>query len=385
MTGSLQIKNGKYYAVLNVTDVNGNRKQKWISTGMETKGNKKRAEQFLRDKIKEFELKGNVLQTDMLFSDYVLQWLNLAKLRLDESTYQSYKFLANAHIVPYFSNSKVTLDKLTRNDLQMYVNHKYEKGRRDGKGGLSAKSVKSHMVLIKQALKEAVKSNLIVSNPSDYIVLPKIQKFESSFYTVNQLKELFVLIKSEPLYPLIYITAVFGLRRSEVLGLKWDSINFENNTLTIKHTVVGEGKIIAKDSTKNASSYRSYPISEDVKSMLLYLMSNKEKNKMLFGNEYNENDYVFCWDNGNPYKPDYISRHFKQILIKYNLPVIRFHDLRHSCASLLVSNGFTLKDIQEWLGHADIQTTANIYAHLDTERKANIMKSMTDVFSSSSC
>lgn len=385
MTGSLQIKNGKYYAVLNVTDVNGNRKQKWISTGMETKGNKKRAEQFLRDKLKEFELKGNILQTDMLFSDYVLQWLNLAKLRLDESTYQSYKFLANAHIVPYFNNSKVTLDKLTRNDLQMYVNHKYENGRRDDKGGLSAKSVKSHMVLIKQALKEAVKSNLIASNPSDYIVLPKIKKFESSFYTVNQLKELFVLIESEPLYPLIYITAVFGLRRSEVLGLKWDSINFDNNTLTIKHTVVGEGKIIAKDSTKNTSSYRSYPISEDVKSMLLSLMSNKEKNKMLFGNEYNANDYVFCWDNGNPYKPDYISRHFKQILIKYNLPVIRFHDLRHSCASLLVSNGFTLKDIQEWLGHADIQTTANIYAHLDTERKANIMKSMTDVFSSSSC
>lgn len=385
MTGSLQIKNGKYYAVINTTDINGNRKQKWISTGFETKGNKKRAEQFLRDKIKEYELKGNVLQTDMLFSDYVLQWLNLAKLRLDESTYQSYKFVANAHIVPYFSNSKITLDKLTRNDLQMYVNHKYENGRRDGKGGLSAKSVKSHMVLIKQALKEAVKSNLIVSNPSDYIVLPKIKKFESSFYTVNQLKELFVLIESEPLYPLIYITAVFGLRRSEVLGLKWDSINFDNNTLTIKHTVVGEGKIIAKDSTKNTASYRSYPISEDVKSMLLCLMLNKEKNKMFFGNEYNANDYVFCWDNGNPYKPDYISRHFKQILIKYNLPVIRFHDLRHSCASLLVSNGFTLKDIQEWLGHADIQTTANIYAHLDTERKANIMKSMTDVFSSSSC
>lgn len=104
-----------------------------------------------------------------------------------------------------------------------------------------------------------------------------------------------------------------------------------------------------------------------------------------YPNKPNANDYVFCWDNGNPYKPDYISRHFKQILIKYNLPVIRFHDLRHSCASLLVSNGFTLKDIQEWLGHADIQTTANIYAHLDTERKANIMKSMTDAFSSSSC
>ncbi len=380
MTGSLQEKSGKYYAVINTTDINGKRKQKWISTGFETKGNKKKAEQFLREKLKEYEMQENLVQSDVLFSDYLLHWLDLAKLKIDESTYQSYCCIAKAHIVPYFKDKKIKLNQITRNDLQMYVNFKYEHGRKDGKGGLSAKTVKSHIVLIKQALKEAVKNDLIASNPSEYITLPKIQKFEASFYSLNQLNELFNAIRNEPLYPLIYVATIYGLRRSEVLGLKWDSIDFENNTLTIKHTVVDIAKIIEKDSTKNKSSYRSFPLGNDIKQMLLKLKEAEENNRMLFGKEYIESDYIFKWENGEPLKPDYISRNFKKILEKYNLPHIRFHDLRHSCASLLVANGFTLKDIQEWLGHSDIQTTANIYAHLDIERKSNIMKSMTNNF-----
>lgn len=380
MTGSLQEKNGKYYAVINLTDINGKRKQKWISTGLTIKGNKKKAEQFLREKLKEFELQENLVPSDVLFSDYLLYWLSLAKLKIDESTYQSYVCIANAHIIPYFKEKKIKLNQITRNDLQVYVNFKFEYGRKDGKGGLSAKTVKSHIVLIKQALKEAVKNDLIASNPSEYITLPKIQKFEASFYSLNQLNELFVAIKNEPLYPLIYVATIYGLRRSEVLGLKWDSIDFENNTLTIKHTVVDIAKIIEKDSTKNKSSYRSFPLGYDIKKMLLKLKEAEENNRMLFGKEYIENDYIFKWENGEPLKPDYISRSFKKLLEKYNLPHIRFHDLRHSCASILVANGFTLKDIQEWLGHSDIQTTANIYAHLDIERKSNIMKSMTDNF-----
>ena len=100
----------------------------------------------------------------------------------------------------------------------------------------------------------------------------------------------------------------------------------------------------------------------------------------MFGSEYINNDYIFKRDNGKTYSPDYISRGFSKILLTNNLPHIRFHDLRHSCASLLVANGFNLKDIQEWLGHADIQTTANIYAHLDSERKKNISQTIANSF-----
>lgn len=379
MTGSLQTKNGKYYAVINLTDTNGNRKQKWISTRLEVKGNKRKAEQFLRDKLKEYEDKENVILTEVLFSEYVLRWLDRKRASIDEVTYQGYKTIVHAHIAPYFKAKAIKLTDLSRNDIQCYIDEKSQNGRRDGKGGLSAKSVKSHIVIIKQVLKEAVKSGYLLTNPSEFVALPRIQHFEASFYTASQIAELLHCIKDDPLYPLIYLTIVYGLRRSEVLGLKWDSINFETRTLTIKHTVVQFSEVVEKDSTKTASSHRTYPITDEVMQILLNMKNAEAQNAKLFGREYVKNDYIFKWDNGTPYSPNYITHRFKQLLKKYDLPIIRFHDLRHTCASLLVAKGFSMKDIQEWLGHSDFSTTANIYSHLDVQRKNSIATSMSDL------
>lgn len=379
MTGSLQTKNGKYYAVINLTDINGKRKQKWISTGLEIKGNKRRAEQILRDKIKEYELKEKIIPTEILFSDYVLIWLDKKKPSIDAVTYQGYQTVINAHIVPYFKEKGIKLSDLSRDDIQHYIDEKNKNGRTDGKGGLSAKSVKSHIVIVKQVLKEAVKSGYLTTNPSEFIILPKAQRFEANFYTAKQVSEMLTLIKNEPLYPLIYFTVVFGLRRSEVLGLKWDSINFETNKLTIKHTVVRFSELVEKDSTKNASSYRTYPLTNEIKRILLNIKEAEQNNAQLFGREYIKNDYLFKWENGSPYSPNYITHKFKALLVKYDLPIIRFHDLRHTCASLLVDKGYSMKDIQEWLGHSDFSTTANIYSHLDVERKNSIATSMSNL------
>ncbi|MGN0561701.1 MAG: tyrosine-type recombinase/integrase [Candidatus Fimenecus sp.] len=380
MTGSLQQKNGKYYAVINLTDQNGKRKQKWIPTGLEVKGNKRKAEQFLRDKLKEYEDKENVIPTEILFSEYVLRWLDRKRTSIDEVTYQGYKTIVRAHIVPYFKTKAIKLTDLSRNDIQCYIDEKSQNGRRDGKGGLSAKSVKSHIVIIKQVLKEAVKSGYLLTNPSEFVTLPRIQHFEARFYTANQIAELLHCIQDDPLYPLIYLTIVYGLRRSEVLGLKWDSINFETRTLTIKHTVVQFSKVVEKDSTKTASSHRAYPITDEIMQILLNMKNAEAQNVTLFGKEYVKNDYIFKWDNGTPYSPNNITHRFKQLLKKYNLPIIRFHDLRHTCASLLVAKGFSMKDIQEWLGHSDFSTTANIYSHLDIKRKNSIADSMAEIF-----
>lgn len=376
MTGSLQEKNGKYYAVINAYDINGKRKPKWFATGLDVKGNKKKAEKFLRDKIRELELQQNIVPSDILFCDYVEHWLEQAKIRLDIITYQGYKNIVYAHIVPYFKETNIPLNKLKREHIQKYINEKYDHGRVDGKGGLSPKTLRTHMIIIRQSLKEAVKNDLILNNPSDYIDLPKKQRKEPNFYNEKQLNVLFEAIKDEPLYPVVYFTILFGLRRSEVLGLKWDSVDFENNLITIKHTVVKYTSIVEKDSTKNASSYRSYPLFDNVKEILIKQKNKEDENRKLFGKEYIENEYIFKWDNGKTYRPDYITRKFSQLLEKNGLSHIRFHDLRHSCASLLVSNGFNIKDVQEWLGHTDIQTTANIYAHLDVKRKKDIAASM---------
>ena len=110
------------------------------------------------------------------------------------------------------------------------------------------------------------------------------------------------------------------------------------------------------------------------------LKNCETENKALFGKKHCQNDYIFKWADGKPYTPDYITSKFSKLLKKYNLPHICFHDLRHSCASLLIANGFTLKDVQEWLGHSDFRIAANIYAHLDTKRKADIANSMSATF-----
>ena len=380
MTGSIQTKNGKYYAVINLIDNNGKRKQKWISTGLEIKGNKKKAEQFLRDKIKEFELQKNIVSVDMLFTDYIVLWLNTIKISVDEITYKGYKWMCDAHILPYFTGKKIKLCDISRKHIQDYINYKFENGRLDNKGGLSPKTLKEHKLIINSVLKEAVKNDLISKNPCEFVKLPSIQHREPTFYTKQQVSELLTAIENEDLYPLIYLTIIFGLRRSEVLGLKWDSIDFDRKFITIKHTVVNYRGAVEKDTTKNKTSRRTYPMNDYVEKMLLDIKRKENDNRCLFGKEYINNDYIFKWKNGKQYSPDYITAKFSKLLKQNNLPHIRFHDLRHTCASLLIDSNYQLKDIQEWLGHADIQTTANIYGHIDIERKKSISNSMVDMF-----
>ena len=177
--------------------------------------------------------------------------------------------------------------------------------------------------------------------------------------------------------PLVRITALYGLRRSEVLGLKWDSIDFENSLVLIRHTVCKMVTKVEKDKTKTESSRRGFPMTEEARAIFLAAKTQEEENCRLFGKGYQRNDYVFKWPDGRPFEPDYVTHHFAKVLARNGLPHIRFHELRHSCASLLLNNGCNLKDVQEWLGHSDIQTTANIYGHLDTARKQGIADRLT--------
>lgn len=379
MTGSLQIKNNKYYAVINLY-IDGKRKQKWICTDLDLKGNKTRAEKFLREQIVALECKSGIVNSDILFSDYVKIWLEQVKNSVDNITFQGYEQLANSHIIPYFKHKKTRLQDVKKETLQAYIDEKSKSGRLDNKGGLSAKSLKLHRNILNQTLKEALKSGLISVNPCQWVKLPQIQRREPTFYTAEQIEKLLSAISEDStFYLLVKLTATYGLRRSEVLGLMWNSIDFENDTLQIAHTVVKVNSTVCKDKTKNASSYRSFPLIDEIKQLLLAERKKQTQNRKEFGKEYIQSPYVFVWDNGKPFATEYVSQHFKRLLEWNNLPHIRFHDLRHSCASILLSRGFTLKDVQEWLGHSDITLTANIYGHLDIERKKAIADTMANI------
>ncbi len=179
------------------------------------------------------------------------------------------------------------------------------------------------------------------------------------------------------------VAAFYGLRRGEVCGLKWDAIDFERGTLTIKHTVTsvqvdGKTKMYAQDSAKTKSSMRTLPLVCSFAEYFKEVKAAQEVNKKVCGNCYNyEYDgYVFVDELGNLMKPDYLTSQFPKFIQNHGCKRMRFHDLRHSCASLLLANGVPLKHIQEWLGHSDFSTTANIYAHLDYGSKISSAQAM---------
>lgn len=217
MTGSLTIKNGKYYAVLNIYE-DGKRKKKWINSGLPEKGNKRKAEAFLREKIAEYERMEGLVKTDILFADYVRHWLTHIARKVDEVTMQGYQTLADSHILPYFDQKKVPLRNLDHTMIQRYMDEKHECGRLDGKGGLSPRSLRLHKNIISQTLDLAVQTKLIPANPCQFVELPQNVRYESTFYTAAQLQDLFTALQGDELLPLVKITALYDFAAASFWG-----------------------------------------------------------------------------------------------------------------------------------------------------------------------
>ncbi len=384
MTGSIQEKNGKLYAVLSYKDTDGNPKRKWVSTGLNIRGNKKKAEAMLPDIIEantELEVKES---GQILFVDYVRSWLLHKKPSVQQSTYEGYELYATRHIIPYFEPLGLTIDQVTPKHILDYYEDRMKSPRLDHKvGGLKPVSIKKHAIVMSQVFEAAMIEELAHRNPVAMVHIPKQEQEEKvgTFLTAEEANRLLKAFAGHELQALVYITLYYGLRRSEVLGLKWDAIDFENNMLRIRHTVVKQRTIIAKDSTKSTASRREYPLLPEIKDVLLQLWEKKKKDRIAFGSAYEESDYIFVWSDGKPYRPDYVTRAFRKVLEKNNFPHMRFHDIRHSTASILYDKGWELKDIQEWLGHADISTTGNIYTHISKQRKETIGKDLGNTFS----
>ena len=313
---------------------------------------------------------------DMLFSDAVRRWLEDVRHRVDEVTYQGYEVQARAHILPYFDDLQIRLCDVDGETLQTYINVKAKFGRSDGHGGLSAVSLRQHKNVLNQTLKLAQRDGLIQTNPADLVVMPHAAQFTGTFYTEAQMRDLLTAVKNERLYPIIYVTALYGLRRSEVLGLKWSSIDFERKSITINHKVTEQlvnGKYVpvVSDVMKNKTSCRTLPLIPAVEEELLKQKEKQQLYRKLFKKSYSTEylDFVCTDQEGKLIRPNFVTEHFDWLLTKYGLKHIRFHDLRHSCASLMVMNGVSMKQVQEWLGHSTFSTTADIYAHLDYKSK----------------
>lgn len=382
VTGSLQIRNKIYQAVLSFKQ-NNKWKTKWLSTKVPAiKGNKKLANAKLEEIRLRFQEEINSKSIDdekIQFIDYMKKWLKMIKSSVEETTYIGYEGVINGRMTDYFGSRDITLQEIKPKHIQDFYGHLLGEG-------LSGNTVKHYHANIRKALQYAMRTDIIPSNPADKVELPKIQKYNPSFYTSDEVKGLLSEVVGTKLEIPVMIDCFYGFRRSEVIGLKWSAIDFEKKTITINHTITQfKGKLIVRDKTKNNSSRRTLPLEPIVESFLLELKEKQKENKKLCGNSYNQEwvEYICVDDCGNLIRPDYVTETFLKLLKKRNLKQIRFHDLRHSCASILLKNGANMKEIQAWLGHSTYNTTADIYAHLDTSSVLNTGKVISNVFEKS--
>lgn len=373
-------KQGKFwYLQIDIgKDSNGKRIRRNINTKCEKKTEARKVQAEILTELN----KGHFIDMSKItFSEYMSKWLeDYAKINCETTTYEGYKVIIEKHIKPYFK--ELRLQELKPAHIQQYYDFLIKEGRKDGKGGLSANTVKRHHANIRKALDRAVMPlELIPSNPAISVELPKVTKFKGKTYDIGQLKKLIEVSKGGPINIAIVLASGLGLRRGEVCGLKWIHIDFKKGIVKIENTRTANQGVEVEKETKTEKSNRILPMPGYLKVYLQELQKHQQKMKLMCGQGYENNGYVCCWEDGRPVRPDYISQRFKDIIDDNNLPSIRFHDLRHTNATLLLEKNVNIKWLSDWLGHSTINTTADIYAHVTHKIKEEVANKMDEVFS----
>ena len=371
MTGSLQIKNDNYYAVLNFRDQSGARKQKWINLNMPVKGNKRRAEIRLNELLMEYQGIESITPLNTLLSTHIAAWIESNRPNIAVTTYNQYVNMLNLHIAPYFDARGITLSAVTAGDLEDYYTSKVAEG-------LNPNTVIKHHAIIRSALQWAVKHRYIRDNVADLANRPSRSKYQGAEpYSIEEVAQLLTLTQNEPIAVPIFLASFYGLRRSELLGLRWSAIDFQNGWLHISTTVVKEKEgdrihtVVRENTTKTEYSNRSLPLCHYTYQYLLNVQYRQRSQWHLCGGSYDTRyiDFV-CVDNmGTLLQPDYVSQKFQKVLEHYHLRKIRFHDLRHSNTSLLIAGGTDVTTVAGLLGHSQPSTTLDIYSHAFDKNK----------------
>jgi integrase len=362
MRGHVKKRHNRWCFVIWVPDPKtGQKKQKWFSSWK----TKKEAEREMAKKIAEIEQGAYVEPSRMPLKDYLIKWLDdYARINCAPRTYEGYERIIHQHIIPDLG--KITLDKLKPMHIQNYYTKKLTEGRKDGKGGLSHRSVLHHHRVLHEALDHAVKWQVISINPAKACTPPKPQKKQFNVLTREEIHILLQAAKGKYFYEAVLLAINTGLRRGEIYGLRWTDIDFNNKTISIRQTLQrlkGKG-LVFRETTKTDGSRRSIAVTDATLDILKKIKARQARQKLKFGPLYQDHNLVFANEDGTPVNIDYVSREFGRLVKRLDIPYVRFHDLRHTHATLLIEQGIHPKIVSERLGHSSISITMDIYSHV---------------------
>ena len=309
------------------------------------------------------------------------QWMdvwyeNYAKVKVRPSSHQTYKGYIENHIKPNIGD--IPLEKLTTLDLQRLYKTLLANGRVDrleSKGqpkGLSPKTVRNIHQILSSALKLAQEQRIILTNPAEGCALPKVEHREMKTLPVEQLQSFLREAKDSGVFELYYLELATGLRRGELLGLKWEDIDLEHGDLRVRRQIARINGKVVEAPLKTRNAYRTLPLAEDTISIL-----NEQKKKV------GSSPWVFPSATGGPISPDSVLHMLHRVLKRAGLPQVRFHDLRHTFATLALQNGVDIKTVSGMLGHFSAGFTLDTYAHVTTSAQKAAANTMGKLLSGS--
>lgn len=386
VTGTLQEKNGRFYMVLRIPDSTGKLHQKWVSTGLPVQGNQRRAKQMLDEMLLELQADydrrsrqagWSVAEVgEVPFDEVVRHWMTRKHSEVAPSTFEGYEHIT-ARLLPYFRKLDLTMDEISPTVLESYCEFLSD-------AGLSANTVQHHLTLIKSVFNDEIRNGAPILNPVKCVKAPRVETFQGETLSVEQIGQLFRLFEGDPIEDIVRIGVIYGLHRSEILGLRWSDTDFETGTLQIRHKVAevrinGKRQLVRSNDLKTEASRRAFPLSADIRQRLEHRQAQIAQNRA-DSRRYSQSDaaYIFVDANGKLLSPEYITDHFRWKIAHSDLPRVRFHDLRHTCATLLLHEGCSLREIQSYLGHASYLTTTR-YAHIDAHSKEHALEIMSAV------
>ncbi|MCM3444353.1 tyrosine-type recombinase/integrase [Metabacillus halosaccharovorans] len=351
-------ESGKWYYMLTLYDENGKRKQK-KKRGFKTKGEAKAALIEAENEVN----KGTYVEPSKeTFINFINEWYEIKKKSIPRSAKITRTYI-DSYIIPMFDNN-VSLGNLKLVHIDKFIKKMHEHPRDKDKIGYSPSTIKRALDVIKAALEYAVDSGLVPKNVAKKATLPKSTTNEMKVWDEDEIETFLNCAKDDKLYILYYLALMTGMRQGELLGLRWQDIDFKNHTLTIKQVLAHSGKEFysgAKTKAGNRTIGLNSKTIEALKQHEQIIKQDKEKH----GDGYIDNDLVICTTIGTPYNPsNVLNRSFKPLIEKAEVTPIRFHDLRHTHATMLLKLGENPKVISERLGHSNIKITLETYSHV---------------------